>query len=53
MKNCPYCNCVLEDNATHCPHCFAELPHNEKHEEPKQEEHKVDETRSSKRKLRS
>lgn len=27
MKKCLYCGKAVEDNATVCNHCFAEIPH--------------------------
>lgn len=37
MKKCPYCGCEVDDQATACNHCFAEIPNEPKHEEPEQE----------------
>lgn len=53
MKQCPYCHRGVEDDATHCPYCYAGLPNDGKQEKTKQGEMKSEETRSSKRKLRS
>ena len=27
MKKCPYCGKAVDDKATVCNHCFAEIPH--------------------------
>lgn len=37
MKKCPYCGRAVEDNATACNHCFAEITHEQKEEKSSEE----------------
>ena len=51
MKKCPYCGQAVEDDACHCPKCFAGIPCEEVTKEKSEE---VEESKqTSRRKLRS